>query len=692
MRSGTVIRCLRTVGLNDVRMKKALFSLALITSLLSSGYVAFAKHPSRANLIGNVEDSLQMQGGATYNPVRDEYFVVYQGDDQMCGVRIDSDGRVISNTRLAPASGENTAYWGSDVEHNPDTDTYLLTYRRTIGDDPQKATITARYLNGEGEPISPERVLANRANSAHIEYNPVLNNYMVAWNWVFEHTNLIMLSGNVSGDPVLTSNKRVEDEGWQGNSSFSTEENKFLFVNGHGHTDGTNGSDIWGHIVSSDGKTIGSRFPIAATPFDETGPSVAYAPSTNQWMVLFQRHTGRGNPRGFDVQAAFVDANGNVTQTFFVVSTEMWDAPKTVEFNLALDRFVVGWFAGSSPRIGLVNPHDGSFTRVLPDDIVTTPRNSVVGDGMNDLATRPDFANPQAFVYWREGHGLTGAHGTIVDLRTGVETAVTGGGIPCRDAPQVSLPPVTGGVDDEDPDDDFIGFVPPTGEGPALTVDKFVRNISKGESASRKKLLQVDRFDILQFIIHIRSNVERTVNGLVVEDQLPSGMTFREGSTLVDGAGVSGDDIIADGLAIGSIGPRITRTVRWSAQVTDLGLIPASANVLEVPVAVDTDNDGIFFSEALLGFSDAFIAARTGPVDPVAAVIDGLDDAELESEDSNVSSAAVPSTGPGGTTVLAFVGAVLASLAYAGYTRTHGFHLKQVREIAKERNSMNFKD
>lgn len=681
--------------MTKLRHTQTSFRLSSLVSIvifaLLMGFSAQAKHPSKANLIGNVEGSLQMFGAAAYNSLQDEYFAVYAGKNVLCGVRIDTAGRVISNTRIGPEVSENIEYNIPAVEYAPITNTYLVSYRRAIEDQPNGANIRIRHVSGDGTPLSQEQTITTQGGKSDVAYNPVSNNYLVAWSWVFNHTNYRMVDAVPSDNAVLGQNTRVENKGWLGHAAFSTGANKFLFVNGREHTDGTNGSDIWGHFVTSDGSSVGGRFPIATTGQDETGPSLAYASSTNKWMVMWQRFIG-GN-RSFDIEAGFVDENGNV-EKFFVKTTALWDSPGDVVYNESLDRFVVAWFAGSGPRIGLVNPHDGSFEAVLPNDSIVTPKNSGIGDGFSALATRPHPGNPQAFVYWREGHGLTGAHGTIVDLNGGFEIPVTGGGIPCTDTPvQTPVLPVDGG------DDEPGTFIPnPTPEIlPELKVEKFVRNVTRGQTASRDELPEASAFEIVQFITLITSQTDRTVSGLVVHDQLPQTMEFRDGSTLIDGSRSAGRAVIEDGLAIGSIEPGRTRTVRWTAQVNDTDSGDRGVNTLELPVVVTTDDAGTFFSNALLGISDTFIAARSTDAQ-VQIIQQGLSPELAEPSEpqqtgggAGIFGAVVPSTGAGGTVLLSILGAVLTSLAYAGYTRTGRFHRKQLSRITSDRDSMDFR-
>ena len=293
-----------------------------------------------------------------------------------------------------------------------------------------------------------------------------------------------------------------------------------------------------------------------------------------------------------------MDENGNV-EKFFIKTTELWEVPGDVVYNSVLDRFVVAWFAGAEPRLGLVNPHTGEFERVLSDDRITTPRLRSVGDGFNALATRTRLGNPQAFVYWREGHGLSGAHGTIVDLNSGTEIPVTGGGIPCTDIPQQTLLPSAPLPPVEEIESEET-FFPPTPEPtPELRVEKFVRNVTEGQTASREAIRDVHPTDIIQFITLITSQTDRTISGLVVHDHLPDAMDFRNGSTLIDGASTLGHEVVEDGLHIGSIEPGETRTVRWSGQVRDIAALAGGVNSLELPVIVTTDDAGTFFSDAL---------------------------------------------------------------------------------------------
>ena len=92
--------------------------------------------------------------------------------------------------------------------------------------------------------------------------------------------------------------------------------------------------------------------------------------------------------------------------------------------------------------------------------------------------------------------------------------------------------------------------------------------------------------------------------------------------------------------------------------------------------------------------SDAYVAARTSGAQAPRAVQQGLnqESAEIQQEEeADIFGAGVPSTGAGGTALFALIGAMLASLAYAGYTRSGRFHRQQALDAASQRDPMDFR-
>jgi hypothetical protein len=642
--------------------------------------LSFAATPTFAGPLLDLPD-LQRFADAVYSPDASQYLVVTTGGGLACAVRVSSDGEVVSANQFLSADDGNP-YNMSAVSYSPVGRTYLAVGRK---DDSQNMLV--RYLDLEGVPVSDPATLTGRGGNPDIAWNSTLDRYLLAWSFGFQHTNYRMATGVPAGAPFLTQNVRVADDEWLGTASYGSGTDRFLFVSGQ-EGDGSQ-SNVFGRFISGAGADVGSRFGIAMTGQDETIPKVAYASSEDRWLVVWQRHVG-GN-RSFDVQGAFVESDGNVSAPFFIATTAGWEVPGDVVYDAVRDRFYVAWFVSPGIRLAEVNPATGVVSPLLGGGFVHTSQTHPLGDGFDALAIG---ANAHVLVVWHEGHGLSGTFATLVDTVSGAQVQVQSTLTTCPEVSQRPPETMSSGPLSDDPSPTSFA-VPMTPDfGPALEVEKFVRNVTLGQTARHDEVQEVRQFHILQFITVIRSRSDRIVQGLSVRDILPAGMMFQDGSTLVDGQFVQDADIVGGGLAIGALGPGEVRQVRWSAQVLDITALTETINVLELPVAVGTGTEGTFFSVSFLDVSPEFIAARSqGELSQVLAVQHGVtDDATLPSPTSGTiaAQAAVPSTGAAGTMSIALTGAVVTTLAYAGYTRSGWFHRRHVERIAQSRDPMDF--
>lgn len=111
----------------------------------------------------------------------------------------------------------------------------------------------------------------------------------------------------------------------------------------------------------------------------------------------------------------------------------------------------------------------------------------------------------------------------------------------------------------------------------ALSVQKFGKNITKGESADQSSV-NANPGDTVEFVIRIQSLANTTVNNVFVQDILPSGLNFISRSTSVDGTIVS--DGIVGGISVGSLSIGQTRIVRLDIQVADQSFFGLGTNTL----------------------------------------------------------------------------------------------------------------
>ncbi len=100
---------------------------------------------------------------------------------------------------------------------------------------------------------------------------------------------------------------------------------------------------------------------------------------------------------------------------------------------------------------------------------------------------------------------------------------------------------------------------------PAITIAK---TVSLGEnSSSFGESVNANNDNIVRFRLIVTSTGDGTASSVNVWDSLPSGLTYVDGSTTLDGASQSGSAIVGSGLSLGNMAENVTHTVIFNARV-----------------------------------------------------------------------------------------------------------------------------
>ncbi len=403
-------------------MAGSLFAAAILLSVsaTSQGYEL---------LPGRVRNpaGLQLFQRVIYNPILDDYLLLYE------------DGRALVG-HLSPAgvfSGETEISTNVGVTHvnaafNPDDGTFLLVYRD--GDPPE---IYGRYLNSDGTPIGNAFFIGN-GGEPHIAFSSASGRYVVTWEQLSSGTvRYRVIDGDSTSVAPNITPATVVGTGLSDGVAYGSVADKFLVIYVR-HTGATEKGNIYGRFITSNGLSVGPELSLVTGPQDQGYPRVAYAPSTNRWMVVYEgwSNCGGGCPH---MRAVLVSATGAVVKTFTVASTSGWDQPGPVTYNSVTDTFITGWRSAFSDtniqgRAGEFSPVDGSLVRptVLLSDL---------NIGVEGVAARPDAVDPQALFVWREGFGDNGIHASIMNLPPPIPDT-----FPPENVSDLGGEPVAGGI------------------------------------------------------------------------------------------------------------------------------------------------------------------------------------------------------------------------------------------------------
>lgn len=181
--------------------------------------------------------------------------------------------------------------------------------------------------------------------------------------------------------------------------------------------------------------------------------------------------------------------------------------------------------------------------------------------------------------------------------------------------------------------------------------------------------------EAIQFTIIIRSTATIRLDGLRARDEVPAGMSYQSGSTVVDGVPYPADNsIVSGGLALEGIDPGQTMYVTWNAVADRTNTLPAGIHTSPTTVFVTARNQQAQASVSIVVISTGAGIAGT----PVASPTTGV-------------GAGTVATGPGDAVVMALAAAAAAAFLYTAYTRSPTFRRREVDQIGKNRDPLDFR-
>ncbi len=399
-RSNSTMKGARIPMLDSSWISRWLFAavapLFFIPSLGNAQTCPVVPYPANELPPGRVRNppGLQFFQAIAYNSENDFSLVSYKaGDARALGVN--PDGTIRPEVSLGP----NINVQDVALAYNPDRNEFLATWRY---DNP--TNLYGRYLDGNGQPLGTPFFIGS-AQESRVAYSPNNDKYMVAYSGIGIGVKFRMVGGDstVGG---LSPEVVVDSLGFSGRVAYSSATNRFLIVYVRDFSAPTR-ADVRGRLVAGDGGSFASGVLGIGTGEDNQQiPEVGWAASTDQFMVTFEDWSVGGYP---DVRYHFVTSAGAVSSRFNLTSSgPAWDNPGPITFSSSTGKLVATYFAGVS----------GYFKEVTAGTGVLTP--PCVFSYLNafplGIAARPDPADPQATIVFRNGYGDDGVHVSIIHL------------------------------------------------------------------------------------------------------------------------------------------------------------------------------------------------------------------------------------------------------------------------------------
>lgn len=290
-------------------------------------------------------------------------------------------------------------------------------------------TVRGQLLNADGVPVGSMFVIQASANYTHfprVGFSPHANNgqgaFLVTWHEsdlaggaTSVHARLVSLGG-----ALLSADTRIGADGswWEAGPAvaYATQSREFLVV-WHGRFGGAN--DISGARVSVTGALI-ANLAISSMPTWERDPSVAYNPTTDEFLVVYAGYSTAGFVNAQRVKAG----TGQLLGGPIVLSYGLGMFITDVSYSPASNQFLAAWYQDPPKGVyGRVVAANGS----LPGIITPLSLRFRAYDGLS-LAFNKNSATGLLISHDAQSYEIGGVQVTAAGLPEGSGTVLTAAG------------------------------------------------------------------------------------------------------------------------------------------------------------------------------------------------------------------------------------------------------------------------
>ncbi len=290
----------------------------------------------------------EIEPALTYGASRQEYLLVYQQvnystGETIRGQRLDSSGGCLGDSfavsETGPSNERPAVVYGAALGE------YLVTWQGSTGSNGPH-DLYAQRVTALGALQGQETALTeddDKQNDPAVVYHAAAGEYLAAWqdlrsqvDWEI-YARRIQADGNLAGQEVLVSSTPLNEDQQEVAAAYSAHQGLYLAIWRDMRAD--SGGDLSGQLIGPGGALVGAALPIDANPAAQAAPAVAYDPSADQFLVVWQQ---AGN--GWDVYARRVNGQGVPVGVAFSLAAGASDqtAP-AVAYNDAAGAFLVIW-------------------------------------------------------------------------------------------------------------------------------------------------------------------------------------------------------------------------------------------------------------------------------------------------------------------------------------------------------------
>ncbi len=215
----------------------------------------------------------------------------------------------------------------------------------------------------------------------------------------------------------------------------------------------------------------------------------------------------------------------------------------------------------------------------------------------------------------------------------------------------------------------------------SLTVIKLGLNAITGMGGG-SSAISINPNEIAQFTVSITNNGTTAANSLKVLDTLPNGMSYRNGSTTINGQVESANTITTSGLALDSLEPGANVNIQWSATADATGQLAAGPQQSRPRVLVTAANIPDATADMSVTIYGSGFAGGGGNGNTSGGGNGNVDGS---------GNAGGVATGPGEAVTIALVIAAALTLLYSGYTRSSAYRVHEADTISRDQGPMDFR-
>jgi len=367
--------------------------------------------------------------GLSYNPVRNEYLILYleweldypDSHEMVYVQRLSNTGVMLGDPIHIAGTLEKNAYPRS-ISYNTSADEYLVSWRQYNG-------WWGRRMSGDGTYLSGEFLIQDGTGGGPLVYNSVGNEYLATWGGGSRRISsggqllesVIPYGGNATGycpqedryllcrredssiccryltgdgSTVGVERSLVGPPGHQSQLAISYHEALDQYLVVWRDTRSDEEGDIYAQRVGADGALWGGNFSLGDT-YSPSFPAVAYNEQGLEWLVVWQERASGGQASWLRGQR--VSASGDLLGACFDVDVAYYqvDAPPAIAYNGTENQYLAVWSHTDAGELhGRRVAVDGT---VLGDAILLA-----TGGSQNDPDVAYNSVRNEYLVVWEE--------------------------------------------------------------------------------------------------------------------------------------------------------------------------------------------------------------------------------------------------------------------------------------------------